>query len=168
MMRIVAAVVFAFAALPAHAALAPKASIAEPALQQCIEGIIAQRGSGEDSGSSTALLTDCIGVGTNACQNDVGDVSAKVLVACDENERAFWAMLAGYALGELRTSLRGAGLAGLEHEEAAWPPWLKARCDFVRLSIADPEQSQLESSWCVMETTGEHAIDLVLALPGLS
>ncbi len=144
--------------LPAPAIAAPS-DVVEPALQQCI--LSATTRSEDDSGP---IITDCISVGSNACQNEPGGSSNAGIVRCDGIEEAFWTALMTFEYGELVKKLKPDALASLKAAQKAWTPWRLARCDFVKKSQPDATLVAVDVSYCKMETTAQRAIDLMAAL----
>jgi uncharacterized protein YecT (DUF1311 family) len=145
----------------AMAAVPPTgSSVVEPALQQCILAATTQNSDSEAS----PLITDCISVGSNACQNESNGSSNAKIISCDGQELAFWDALMSFEFGSLQKSLNRDALASLKAAQKLWAPWRQARCDFVRKSGKDTAQIGVDVSYCLMETTALRAIDLMVAL----
>ncbi len=134
----------------------------EPALQQCIEASLTPESPGEQAAPN---ITDCISVGSNACQNDSGGGSSNAaVVKCDGEEQAFWDSLTAFEYGELQTTLKGDALAALKRAQKTWAPWRDARCDLVKQSEAHVANVDIDVSYCQMDTSAQRAIDLMQAL----
>ena len=131
----------------------------EPALQQCIEAV----NSGQD-GDSSPQITDCISVGSNACQNEPGGSSTQGIAGCNRQEQMFWDSMVSFIYAELKQSLKGDALSSLKSSQKAWTPWREQRCKFVYSTTKDGSISQVYLTYCLMETTALRAIDLMDAL----
>jgi uncharacterized protein YecT (DUF1311 family) len=142
-----------------------KSATLVPALQQCIEGVEASAKAGGDD-SDVPNMADCISVGTNACQNESGASTPQGIVVCDREEQAFWEALLSFSYDSLRTSLPASAFRSLEAAQKAWLPWRAARCKFVFDSSGSAADSPDYLSFCLMETTGERAIDLLDVMEG--
>ena len=150
------------AAAAAPAAAPPQSPSVEPALEQCIQAALTPAGPGEESGPN---ITDCISVGSTACQNDAGgSASNPIVVRCDGQEQAFWDSLIDFEYGELQTALKGDALAALKRSQKAWSPWRDARCGLVRQSEGKIATADIDVSYCQMDTSAQRAIDLMQAL----
>lgn len=140
----------------------PTSTALEPALEQCIRAALAPATPGEEAGPN---ITDCISVGSVACQNDAGGgTSNPIVVRCDGEEQAFWDSLIDFEYGELQTALKGDALATLKRNQKAWTPWRSARCDLVKQSEAKVASVDIDVSYCQMDTSAQRAIDLMQAL----
>jgi uncharacterized protein YecT (DUF1311 family) len=159
MIRLAALICALLLATPALAAPKLQSSIIEPTLEQCITAA-ATRGQNE----SGPVLTDCISVGSNACQNADSNPSSSVILRCDGEELMFWQALIVFETDQLHKSLKPQGLAAFKASERAWTAWKDARCDFVRKSEPAARTVGVDVSYCLMETTALRAIDLMVAL----
>ena len=144
----------------AAAAPAMTSAVVVPALEQCILAATARTG-GDGSGP---LITDCISVGSAACQNEGGTPSNALVIRCDVDELIFWNALLAFETAQLQKSVQRAGLADLRALQKVWLVWKSARCDLVRKSEQDAARTDVDVSFCVMETTALRAIDLMAAL----
>lgn len=137
----------------------------DPPLQQCIEAVNDMRQSDDGSGD-LPRLAECIGVGTNACQEEPGGASTQGMSACNAAEQAFWDDLLNYAYGSLRDSLAPEVFDALQAAQQAWIPWRDARCNFVYETSKEGSISQVFFSYCLAETTAQRAIDLMEVMDG--
>lgn len=159
-LSIVAALLLAAPVFAAVPVATPDNSLVEPALQQCILSATVQS---EDS-EGGPLITDCVSVGSAACQNAQSSHVSAVVVRCDGEELAFWQALMTFETAQLQKSLKPAGLSALRSSQKAWLAWKDARCDFAGKSQNDPGLVATDVSFCQMETTALRAIDLMAAL----
>lgn len=131
----------------------------EPALQQCIEAV----NSSQDQ-DNAPQMSDCISVGSNACQNEPGGSSTQGISGCNRQEQAFWDSMVTFIYGELTRSLKGDALTTLKSSQKAWTPWRDTRCKLVYATTKNGSMSQVYLTYCLMETTALRAIDLMDAL----
>lgn len=160
-MKLVFAVLIA-AALGMPATAAPPtfdSDVIEPTLEQCIVAATTQ-GSSEGG----PIITDCVSLGSHACQAQQTSPSSSVILKCDAQELMFWEALIKFEMVQLQTSLKPPGQAALKASEKAWIAWKDARCDLVRKSGKNAALTAVDVSFCLMETTALRAIDLMAAL----
>lgn len=165
MIRAVLVAILLLAVVPARAQDQDLRAAVDPALQQCIEAVNDTRLSDDGSGDLPSL-SECIGAGTNACQEEPGGASTQGMSACNEAEQAFWDDLLNYAYTSLRDSLEPEIFSALQAAQQAWIPWRDARCNFVYENAKDGTISQVLTSFCLAETTAQRAIDLMQVMDG--
>jgi uncharacterized protein YecT (DUF1311 family) len=159
MIRLIALIALLGLVAPARADDVPSPELTE-ALQQCIEAVNDSRASDDGSGDVPGY-TECIGVGTNACQSVPGGDSTIGMVDCNTKEQTFWDDMLNNAYGELEARLDADAFAALKQAQEAWIPWRDAKCEAVLAIFSEGSIRGVIYSSCLMETTAQRAVDLM-------
>lgn len=160
--RLLLAAALLLGTAPAFAQDAPTSPALTLALQDCIEAVHGGAApDADDRSDETPALDACIGVGTNACQDETGGSSTQGIAACNSEEQRFWDDLLNQMYGQLADVLEPNVYAALRKAQKAWIPWRDARCAFVDANAGAATIRSVVFTYCLLDTTAQRAIELM-------
>lgn len=128
------------------------------ALQQCHEAVTAGL---DDGGQDTAAYQQCIGVASDACQQEGPDSQTTMGMAnCAARETAWWDEQLNSYYDALRDSLTADQFAALRTAQRNWLAYRDAACDFEYEYWKEGTIRSIFYTSCIMDKTAKRAIEL--------